>query len=942
MPAKILVVDDEPTMQLLIRKAFRKRIRQGELEFAFANNGIEALEKLAAEPDIDAILSDINMPKMDGLTLLERVAQLKRPTLKTVIISAYGDLTNIRTAMNRGAFDFLTKPINFEDLEITINKTLNHIGQLKEGIQEKKRAEEARSELSRQKALRESERRLIQVLEAVPVGVFVVDAKGKAYYTNNAAKQILGDAEATSENVSSNAEEGEGERIEERHLQSLKQIYATQTQECYPEERHPLMRALEGESMKVDDAELHRADRVIPLEISATPIYDEAGDLVYAIAAFQDITERKRIEKLWADYNRLLETRVVRTTKELDKSEATNRAILKAIPDLLLQMNQEGICLNAIAPDNANILNMGTNAIGSSLDALLPAELAGNYLNYLQRALETGDLQVFEFPLSQDGEEGYVEARIVVSGDNEVLAIVRDISDRKKAETALKTAKDAAEAANRAKSTFLASMSHELRTPLNAILGFSQLLAGNDALTGEQRESLAIINRSGEHLLTLINDILSVSKIEAGRITLNEGACNLHRLLDSLYDMLQLKARSKKLTLNFERSPDLPEYVETDEGKLRQVLTNLVGNAIKFTESGGAIVRAALRRNSRSEAMENGSSEDKHEQILVFSVEDTGPGIDAAELETLFEPFMQTRTGRQSMEGTGLGLSISREFVRLMGGDITIDTELGQGSTFTFDIKVQMGGATEMAGIDDRRHIVSVIVPNDRPVYRILVVEDVVVNRQLLTGILEPLGFEVGEARDGKEAIAIWENWQPDLILMDIQMPVMSGYEAIEKIRCKEREVMGDRTSASVPIIALTASALIEDRQKLLDAGGNDFVTKPFRKDKLLEKLSEHLGVCYRYEENETPPKAIETSEPQTLETKDFKSMPLEWLEKLYDAALSVDNEILLELIEQIPPEERKLKDSLTNLVDNFRVDIIFELAREQLNAQGISPLDEQ
>ncbi|MBP0016071.1 MAG: response regulator [Cyanobacteria bacterium SBLK] len=936
MPAKILVVDDEPTMQLLIRKAFRKRIRQGELEFAFANNGIEALEKLAEEPDIDAILSDINMPKMDGLTLLERVAQLKRPTLKTVIISAYGDLTNIRTAMNRGAFDFLTKPINFEDLEITINKTLDHISQLKEGIQEKKRSEEARSELSRQKALRESERRLIQVLEAVPVGVFVVDAKGEAYYTNNAAKQILGDAET----VSGDAEAEE--RIEARHLQSLKQIHATQTQECYPEERHPLMRALEGESIKVDDAELHRGDRVIPLEISATPIYDEAGALVYAIAAFQDITERKRIEKLWADYNRLLETRVVRTTKELDKSEATNRAILKAIPDLLLQMNQEGVCLNAIAPDNANILNMGANVIGSSLEALLPTELAGNYLHYLQRALESGDLQVFEFPLSQDGEEGYVEARIVVSGDNEVLAIVRDISDRKKAETALKTAKDAAEAANRAKSTFLASMSHELRTPLNAILGFSQLLAGNDALTGEQRESLSIINRSGEHLLTLINDILSVSKIEAGRITLNEGACNLHRLLDSLHDMLQLKARSKKLTLTFERSPDLPEYVETDEGKLRQILTNLVGNAIKFTESGGAIVRAFPRRNSRSEMSENGTLEDKYEQILAFSVEDTGPGIDGAELETLFEPFMQTRTGRQSMEGTGLGLSISREFVRLMGGDITIDTELGRGSTFTFDIKVRVSGVAETAGLDDRKHIVGIVVPDDRPVYRILVVEDVVVNRQLLTGILEPLGFDVGEAGDGKEAIAMWENWQPDLILMDIQMPVMSGYEAIQEIRYKERENAIARASASVPIIALTASALIEDRQKLLDAGGNDFVTKPFRQDKLLEKLSEYLGVCYRYEENESLPEAIETSEPQALEKRDFKNMSLEWLEKLYDAALSVDNEILLELIAQIPPEERKLKDNLTTLVNNFRVDIIFELAREQLGEQGVSPIDEQ
>lgn len=930
MPAKILVVDDEPTMQLLIRKAFRKRIRQGELEFAFANNGIEALETLAANPDIDAILSDINMPKMDGLTLLERVSQLKRPTLKTVIISAYGDMTSIRTAMNRGAFDFLTKPINFEDLEITINKTLDHVSQIKEAIQEKKRAEEAREELSRQKALRESEQRLIQVLEAVPVGVFVVDATGEAYYTNHAAKHILS-GQAYRETAADPAEEQE-EKSEASHLQGLKQIYTAQTQECYPEERHPLMLALTGESITVDDVELHQGKQAIPLEIAATPIYDEAGNIVYAIAAFQDITERKRIEKLWADYNQLLETRVVRTTKELDKSEATNRAILKAIPDLLLQMNRDGICLSAIAPDNvSNILAIDRNTIGSPLDKFLPPELAKSYLSYVHRALETGDLQVFEFLVPQDGEQRYAEARIVVSGENEVLAIVRDISDRKKAETALKASKDAAEAANRAKSTFLASMSHELRTPLNAILGFSQLLAGNDSLTKDQRESLEIINRSGEHLLTLINDILSVSKIEAGRMTLNEGACNLHRLLHSLHDMLQLKAQSKQLTLSFEPSPDLPEYVEIDNGKLRQVLTNLIGNAIKFTESGGAIVRADAKPIDPQQP---------DQQTLIFSVEDTGSGIDETELATLFEPFVQTRIGRQSMEGTGLGLSISREFVRLMGGDITVDTEWGRGSTFSFDIKVRRATTGERRKSQDNRRIIGFSVPPNGDVYRILIVEDMVVNRQLLSGILRPIGFEICEATNGQEAIAIWETWRPHLILMDIQMPVMSGYEAIEKIRQKEREDDGDR--ASVPIIALTASALIEDRQKLLDLGGSDFVTKPFRQDNLLEKLSEYLGIDYLYEENGSNAKQNSETRIPALEAEDLQGMPLEWLEKLYDAALSVDNEVLLELIEHIPPQREKLIASLTNLVHNFRVDIIFDLARGELDKQGVSLVNEE
>ncbi len=338
MIAKILVVDDEPDLELLIRQKFRKEIRQQQLQFIFAHNGLEALEKLQAQPDTDIVLTDISMPEMDGLTLLTKINELY-PTLKAVIISAYGDLENIRTAMNGGAFDFLTKPINFQDLEITTNKTLQHVQQMKAALEQERLARQAQATLlinlqqevrERQRAeaaLRESERRLAQFLEAVPVGVFVVNAKGQPYYANQTAQQILGKEIVPEVNAD--------------RLTEIYQAYRAGTEQLYPTEQQPLMQALKGKSTTIDDIEIHQADKLIPLETSATPIFDEKGQIVYAIAAFQDITQRKRAEaeriqfnqelalknvalqqakEALAEYNRTLEQKVEERTQELSQT----------------------------------------------------------------------------------------------------------------------------------------------------------------------------------------------------------------------------------------------------------------------------------------------------------------------------------------------------------------------------------------------------------------------------------------------------------------------------------------------------------------------------------------------------------------------------------------------------------------------------------------------
>jgi two-component system, sensor histidine kinase and response regulator len=471
--------------------------------------------------------------------------------------------------------------------------------------------------------------------------------------------------------------------------------------------------------------------------------------------------------------------------------------------------------------------------------------------------------------------------------------------------------KETAEVANRAKSQFLASMSHELRTPLNAILGFSQVMARNTSITSEQKEYIEIINRSGEHLLELINDVLSMSKIESGQITLNETQFNLYHLLDSLQEMLQLKASSKGLQLIFESASDLPKYILTDEAKLRQVLINLLGNAIKFTQQGTVTLRVSSQGENNLPGAEISQ--------LYFEIADTGPGIASSEIDTLFKPFVQTETGRKSMQGTGLGLPISQRFIRIMGGDIGVASQVGKGTIFTFYIQVNL--ATEYNELENSATKKIISLEAGQPTYRILIVEDVAENRQLLIEVLKSLEFEVREATNGEEAIALESSWKPHLILMDMLMPVMDGYEATKQIK---QTIQGRETI----IIALTASAFEEQRQVILSIGCDDFICKPFREEVLFEKIAHHLNLRYIYEEENSSTFLVTPISPKILTVEDLSVMPTGWVADLHQAAISVDDGRILELIEQIPETEKNLANTLTDLVDNFRIDIIIDLTQ--------------
>jgi signal transduction histidine kinase/DNA-binding response OmpR family regulator len=490
-----------------------------------------------------------------------------------------------------------------------------------------------------------------------------------------------------------------------------------------------------------------------------------------------------------------------------------------------------------------------------------------------------------------------------------------------------------AEIASQAKGTFLANMSHELRTPLNAILGFTQIMARDATATPGQLEYLSIISRSGAHLLTLINDVLSMAQLEAGRATLSESSFDLNHLLGVLKEMLQIEAQAKGLVLVVERSPDVPRYIHTDEHKLRQVLINLVGNAIKFTTTGRVSLRVSKKQPSPDRFPASSQLKLRSPRAwLDFEIEDSGSGIPAVELDRLFDPFFQAAKLPKSSQGSGLGLTISQEFVNLMDGEIGVRQTSPRGTTFGFTIQVtSVISAIEQAKSPDR-YIVTKLTP-DRPPVRILIVEDAWENRRLLVDLLAGVGFEVRAAENGREGVEIWSSWHPHLIWMDMRMPLLDGYAATRQIRRQEakRQSQG-RLAPRTKIIALTASVFEEERSAILVAGCDDLVHKPFQEAVIFEKMANYLGVTYQYVEKVAAASCqVDSTVKPALASEHLEVMPQDWIVALHQAALRVDADVILELVAQIPTTDLLLAIQLKDLTQSFCFEEIMELTQPYL-----------
>jgi two-component system sensor histidine kinase/response regulator len=450
-------------------------------------------------------------------------------------------------------------------------------------------------------------------------------------------------------------------------------------------------------------------------------------------------------------------------------------------------------------------------------------------------------------------------------------------------------------------------MSHEIRTPMNAVLGYAQLMLRDPLLGTDAKANLKIIGRSGEHLLALINDILDMSKIEAGRTELSPATFNMLQLLNDLAAMFRLRAEAKALRFEMLVDGESLPYVVADEGKTRQVLINLLGNAVKFTQHGGIKMQVTLGQREGGQLW------------LSAGVEDSGPGIADMEQGKLFEPFSQASHGLNTHEGTGLGLAISRKYARLMGGDITVSSKPGQGSIFRFEIPIERANAGAGIRTSALRRVIAVRTGQEAT--KILVVDDQLENRDWLTKLLTVVGFSVRSADDGEAAIRNWEEWNPRLILMDMHMPVMDGLEATRRIKANP----GGKETA---IIALTASALDEDRQAVVRSGADDFVAKPCREDELLEKIRALLNVAYDYEEidetNGQPAVGI------LALSAALGQLPRELIEELLTAILSGSKRSLDQCILRVRDTDNSgSAEALQELADKYDYDTLTRMLEE-------------
>lgn len=531
------------------------------------------------------------------------------------------------------------------------------------------------------------------------------------------------------------------------------------------------------------------------------------------------------------------------------------------------------------------------------------------------RKIINGDIETYyeEYPCHSPIEARWFSLNITRFEMNQAIHVVvahENITRRKRVEVELEQAKNAAEAANQAKSDFFTNMSHELRTPLNGILGYSQILKQDKELSQKQRDGIETIHNSGEHLLTLLNDVLDLAKIEAGKLEIEPAEFHLQGALHSVVEIARVRAYEKGVQFTYDRVTELPEMAYGDAKRLRQILLNLLSNAVKFTNKGHVTLQVGYTDPNAPPS----------QRRIQFEVKDSGVGIPPEKLEDIFQPFHQLRNDNLQAEGTGLGLAISRRLTEMMDSQLWVESTVNEGSRFWFDLKLpEIEPEDEDIKPDDERQIVGY----EGPRREILVVDDKAANCKLLQDMLTPLGFDVRSAFGGHEAMQQIQKKQPDVILLDLIMPDIDGFETTKRIR--EKLNLKD-----LIILCISANAFDETQRRSLEIGCNDFISKPIRLQILLEKLQHFLGLTWVYTETDKKPEDDDRTAPTEM------SLPSqEEIHKLHTAARIGDLSTILKTLDQLEnddPGVHVFTSQLRELAKGFKMRQLFGILNSYLH----------
>ena len=778
---------------------------------------------------------------------------------------------------------------------------------------------EAAERTRAEEALHRSEKQFRDLVEHIPIGIYRSTPEGRMMMANSTMVKMLG--YASFEDLARRDLDGECEEH-----QYARTAYRAKIEK-------------EGRVVGIESVWRKSDGSLIHVRENARAVFDEGGQALYYEGTIEDISEQK-----WAEEALRREAEFRRATVE---RAAEGLCVCQGIPEFpytrftvwnkrmtaitgytMDEINAKGWYqsvypdpeLQARAMERMDRMRLGDDIVGEEWE-ITRADGTKRVLCISTSVLGGGDKQGQVLALMQDVTErkrteqelrNYQEhLEELVQGrtidlESANRQLQEEIAERTKLEADLIKAREAAEAANRAKSTFLANMSHGIRTPMNAILGYTQILQRDAALGQVQRDYVDVINRSGEHLLGLINDVLEMSKIEAGHTTFNPQEFDFYALLDDIESMFRARASEKHLALEMTRTGEVPRHLYADSAKIREVVINLLGNAVKFTEAGAISVGISS----------TASSKDARDHSLSIEVRDTGYGIAPEELDRAFQPFEQTRSGRYQMGGTGLGLPISLEYARMMGGDLVVESSVGKGSTFHFTFRARVADEDSAARAANSTRQVTGLAADCPP--KVLVVDDDEASREALAIHLSLVGFQVREAANGVEAVSAFDEWRPAAILMDLWMPEMDGLEAIRRIKATPEGMF-------TPILTVTASVLEKSEQEALAAGSDGFIRKPFRKTEVFAQLKRVLGIEYVYEEGSRP--AVQYREGQTQPIR----LPDGLVQELTEATECGDGVGLRRLLDEhrevLGPE---LAGRLADLANHYEYDKIMELIGQQ------------